>query len=95
MATVTDSLLVSTFFNIHLTVCSVDKNKPLDGEVIFHLHPTFHNPVRKVKVKEGKAQLDLLAYGAFTVGVSCDNGNTKLELDLAELPKVPKVSIEN
>jgi hypothetical protein len=67
----------------------------LAGEAIFHLHPTFHNHVRKVKVKDGKAQLDLLAYGSFTVGVSCDNGNTQLELDLAELPQVPKVFREN
>jgi len=95
LATVTDSLLVTSFFNIHLTVCSLDKNKPLEGEVVFYLHPTFHNPVRKIKVKEGKAQLDLLSYGSFTVGVSCDDGNTLLELDLAELPKVSKRFKEN
>jgi hypothetical protein len=29
--------------------------------------------------------------GAFTVGVAADDGNTRLELDLAQLPDAPEM----
>lgn len=89
-AIVKESSIISGFFNIHLEVRSTDKNI-LTGEVIFHIHPTFPNPERIMYAKNGVAQLDLLSYGSFTVGVECDNRTTQLELDLAELADVPNL----
>jgi hypothetical protein len=63
--------------------------KPLTGVVTFHLHPTFKKTVAPVLAKENKAELELVAWGAFTVGVSCDDGGTELELDLATIPDAP------
>ncbi|HMV10883.1 MAG TPA: hypothetical protein PK325_03085 [Cyclobacteriaceae bacterium] len=64
--------------------------KPLTGEVVFHLHPSFPNPVMPVPVVNGMAKLRLVAWGAFTVGVETDNGANQLELDLATLPDAPQ-----
>lgn len=81
------------WYSISLVVESVDDKRPLKGPVYFHLHHTFRNPVQRV-VPAGKkplrAELQLWAYGAFTVGVSADGGKTHLELDLAKLEKAPK-----
>jgi hypothetical protein len=79
------------WFNVYLEVISTDANKPLIGEVVFHLHPSFPNDVEKVNAENNIAALNLVAWGAFTVGVECDGGQTKLELDLAELPDAPHV----
>jgi hypothetical protein len=71
---------------VHLTVSSTDPNRPLDGTVVFHLHPTFKEQHNSVPVgPEGRAELDLLSAGVFTVGVDVDDGNTKLELDLSRI----------
>ena len=71
---------------ISLTVMSTDPTKPLTGKVQFFLHPTYQNYLPEIAVQEGKATLNLMSYGAFTVGVQCDEGATSLELDLAQLP---------
>lgn len=89
-ARVVRSSLLPELFNIHLEVFSTNQRNPLKGQVVFHLHPTFFNPERTVKVQNGRAELDLVAYGSFTVGVECDNRRTTLELDLAELEGVPQ-----
>jgi hypothetical protein len=54
----------------------------LMGPVLFYLHPTFPHATIERRSVEGKASLTLEAYGAFTVGVECDGGRTRLELDL-------------
>jgi hypothetical protein len=73
------------FFNITLEVRSVDKSKPLTGNVKFFLHPTFSNPTPIVPVdKNGVARLTTVAYGAFTVGAETEDG-TRLELDLTQV----------
>ena len=77
-------------YDIHLVVQSTDKTKPLTGSVTFYLHDSFVRPVRHVSVEHGIAELSLLAYGAFTVGAIADDGQTMLELDLAEDPRFPK-----
>ena len=65
--------------------------KPLMGTVTFYLHDTFDQPVQTVAVsKEGVARLEVSAYGAFTVGAVADEGETLLELDLAEVAEFPK-----
>ena len=71
---------------ISMTVTSTDAKKPLTGKVQYFLHPTFQNCMPEVNVVDGKALLRLISYGAFTVGVLCDNEATKLELDLAQIP---------
>lgn len=64
-----------------------DAGAPLEGEVIFHLHQTFHPRVQPVPVQNGRAVLKIVsAYGAFTVGAQADGRATALELDLARTP---------
>ncbi|MFN8280758.1 MAG: pYEATS domain-containing protein [Saprospiraceae bacterium] len=84
----------STLFKVMLIVASTNSAKPLIGKVTFHLHPTFIKPVRTMLAENGIAQLHLMAYGAFTVGVMTEDG-TKLELDLAEDRSFPEVFREN
>jgi hypothetical protein len=52
------------------------------------LHNTFHNQNPLVLVEDNEAVLTLLAVGSFTVGAETDNGATKLELDLVDVPGV-------
>ncbi len=63
---------------------------PLKGKVIFHVHPTFPRSKYEVEAHNGEAILKLKAYGAFTVGVECDDKKTRLELDLAEQEELPE-----
>lgn len=79
-------------YKVKLQVISTNpKNNPLkNGEmVLFALHNTFGDPPFKlVKVEKQAAELNFYCYGSFTVGAFADEGNTELELDLAELPNV-------
>jgi hypothetical protein len=84
------SLSTLGIYRIKLKVYSTDTINPLNGEVLFFLHNTFERDVRSVPVKDGVARLDLLSYGAFTVGAIADNGETFLELDLALDERFPK-----
>lgn len=81
----------SGMYSIRLTVSSLHPDtNPLKGAVQFFLHPTFSNSKPVVTVgPNGVAELNLRAWGAFTVGAVADNGQTKLELDLAELKTAP------
>jgi hypothetical protein len=73
--------------NVLLRVHSTESARPLKGEVTFHLHPTFgRGSVYSVPVKEGKAEDSITSWGRFTVGALADEGKTKLELDLADVP---------
>jgi hypothetical protein len=87
-AKVTPSALREDWFDVTITVESTDRKRPLQGTVLFHLHPTFRTP-RLRPVIDGKATLRLVAWGAFTVGVQADGGSTQLELDLARVPDAP------
>lgn len=78
-------------YSIRLTVGSLHpQTNPLTGSVQFFLHPTFNNdrPIATVG-PYGVAELNLKAWGAFTVGALADNGKTKLELDLSTLETAP------
>lgn len=79
--------LGNSWFEINLQVYGTG----LEGEVAFHLHPTFTPSVITVTASQGTAQLKLQAWGAFTVGAIADEGRTFLELDLASLPDAPTV----
>lgn len=78
-------------YAIRLKVSSLHPDpNPLKGAVQFFLHPTFNNEKPVVTVgPNGVAELNLKAWGAFTVGAIADDGQTKLELDLSELETAP------
>ncbi len=81
--------LSETWYRIVLAVQSKDGSS-LEKDVNFHLHPTFGSRINCVKPVDGKATLEIHAWGAFTVGAETDDGKTRLELDLAELESAPK-----
>ena len=85
------------WFKIDITVASTDpETAPLRGGVQFFLHDTFRSDRPVVSVNgQGDARLTLYAYGAFTVGALCDDGATRLELDLAGVPGAPTEFREN
>lgn len=87
-ATVESMRGTNGYFRVHLEVKATG-GAALDKAVTFHIHPTFKNAVLERVPVKGLATLDLVSWGAFTVGVVTDEGKTKLELDLAELPGVP------
>ncbi len=91
-ATVTKSDDSGTPYLVELRVRSTDpRSYPLRGNVQFFLHPTFSNDRPVVTVgPSGAARLTLRAWGAFTVGAVADDGKTRLELDLQNLPDAPQ-----
>lgn len=56
------------WFSVTLRVESTDAARPLAGQVVFYLHPSFRRPERSGAVTNGKATLRILSYGAFTAG---------------------------
>lgn len=72
---------------VRLAVSSTPGSPPLDGDVQFFLHPTFANPKPRVPVVDGQATIAVTSWGAFTVGALVDQGETRLELDLAKHPE--------
>lgn len=89
-ATVTETS--PDWFTIVLEVAPVVRGRSLTGNVVFHLHDSFANPVKSKKPNaQGRARLKLSAYGAFTVGALVTQDDTRLELDLAEIESAPEV----
>lgn len=82
----------SGLYAIHLTVRPLHpETNPLRGVIQFFLHQTFKDDKPVVTVgPNGMAELNLKAWGAFTVGAIADGGQTKLELDLSELETAPE-----
>jgi hypothetical protein len=75
--------------DVRLTVGS---DPPTNADVTFYLHPSFNVRERTVHTVNGVAELKIVAWGAFTVGVKVqepDKEPTFLELDLAEVPGAP------
>jgi hypothetical protein len=71
---------------IHISVSSTNAKEPLTGKVRFYLHPTFGRWKKyDVTVKNGVAEDDITSWGAFTIGVEADGGETRLELDLSDV----------
>jgi hypothetical protein len=70
------------WYRIRLWVTSTSETKPLKGKVRFFIHPSFGASKPFVDVVGGIAELRLKAWGAFTVGVLADEGQTQLEYDL-------------
>ncbi|MCL9804437.1 hypothetical protein NAT51_02820 [Flavobacterium amniphilum] len=90
-ATVRETSYDKELFVVDIEVTSTNPDNPLTGEVTFFLHPSFPSEVETIKVIDGKAVNKLISYGAFTVGVETDNGTIQLELDLSQIPDVPKL----
>jgi hypothetical protein len=77
----------SSMCSINIEVKSIDKDKPLTGKVRIYLHPTFGKwQVHDLNVINGIAQESFESYGVFTIGAETDGGNTRLELDLSDVP---------
>ncbi len=74
---------------VTLRVRALPGEPAIEGAVVFHLHPTFNQPVVRVQVLDGVAETRIIAAGAFTVGALVESDGTRLELDLAELPNIP------
>ncbi|WP_437313490.1 SAV_2336 N-terminal domain-related protein [Sorangium sp. So ce385] len=72
---------------VRLVVEGMPGAPQLEGDVVFHLHPTFARTEERIAVKRGRAVLTLLVWGWFVVGAECDEGRTRLELDLGDVPK--------
>jgi len=89
-----DKSLVPGFYNVKIWVETTNPDRPLTDDVIFYIHDSF-NPsvytIKSIEFKDGKAMDDTItAFGAFTVGAIADQGQTLLELDLADQPEFPK-----
>jgi hypothetical protein len=82
----------SQFFELVLEVKAVTPERAAElagTTAVYFLHPTFGERPRSVSFgSDGRAPLQLYAYGAFTVGVLLQDG-TKLELNLATIPNAP------
>lgn len=91
-ATVIPADTKGEWFYVTLRVQSTDPgHHPLKGAVQFYLHPSFRESKPVVPVINEQAELNLRAWGAFTVGAITEE-QTTLELDLAEL-KNPELAI--
>jgi hypothetical protein len=73
----------SAYYNVAILIESTNISKPLTGIVHLKLHPTYIPIDRTVNVVQGIAELNIISYGTFTVGIIADDGKTMLELDLA------------
>jgi hypothetical protein len=73
---------------INLTVAPTLGGRPIDTPVTFHLHPSFApNDIQTLSPgSSGSVSLQVISYGAFTVGVETDAGSTQLEFNLASAP---------
>lgn len=72
------------WFEIRMRVESTDPARPLIEKVRFHLHQSFGRRVVTVSPKDGVAELERVAYGAFTVGAEVEGEpETYLELDMS------------
>ena len=58
-------------------------------KVQFYLHDSFHPQLRETSFRGGVAQLQVLAWGGFTVGAWLPMAGVELELNLAKLPQAP------
>lgn len=81
---------IKGWYNLTYKVVAKDPSKTkLEGQVRFHLHPTFKPDVETVDVINGVAKLNKIAWGAFTIGVEILSTGAKLELDLKDETDLP------
>lgn len=75
-----------------ITRISLAATGPLQeqAEVIFCLHDSFKPQTRVARAHEGRAAIEVAAWGGFTVGVWLADDGVELELDLAKIRGAPK-----
>lgn len=79
------------FFTVRLLLIS-DNAARAGQTATFYLHPTFGPDPKKVAFgTDGRAALEVVAFGAFTVGVLLEDG-AKLELNLATVDNKPETA---
>jgi hypothetical protein len=83
------SAIDDTNYNVKLIVKTTSEDAPLVGLVYFFIHDTYDSSVLTVEAFNNEAICEIESYEAFTVGAVCDEGKTKLELDLNQEPNVP------
>ncbi len=90
-ATIEPAVGSSEMFTVDLRVQSTSQTSALpEGTAVrFHLHPTFTPVIVDVSVMNGVAAIRRLAWGAFTVGATFRDDETRLELDLSTLASAP------
>lgn len=90
-AKITQAEALTEYYNVHLSVVCTDLSMKMECPVCFYLHDSFRPDMIPVVPSNNEATLDLLSYGAFTVGAvtEVEGQEIKLELDLAELGDVP------
>lgn len=96
--TATVKKLRKFWYKINITVKSTNTERPLESPVLLYVHDTFQYRNNRIilDVEDNSvAKEELRAVGSFTVGAVCDNGDTILELDLAELPGVDQEFKDN
>jgi hypothetical protein len=73
----------SDWYDVRVEVMALPEAPALRGPVRAHLHDSFVESVVELPLHKRRAQLDIVAWGSFTIGIECDRGETHLELDLA------------
>ncbi|WP_153397668.1 YEATS-associated helix-containing protein [Chryseobacterium vaccae] len=84
-----DSYIIPGFLNLTIKV-SADEGE-LTSDVYLFLHNSFARSIIHLE-GYGKKEVEykIPSYGAFTIGAILDNGDTLLELDIAELKNFPE-----
>lgn len=83
-------------FSITLSVRATEPGAaPLEGDVVFFLHHTLPECIRRVPVRDGEATLMILSAGSFIAGAALAGGKIRLSLNLAELPGVSMTFRQN
>jgi hypothetical protein len=81
---------VNQLFKVTIQVEDIEE---ATGACVVALHSTFKSPIKPLVMENGKAELSVIAYGAFTVGalvmVSGVDDPVMLELDLSDLESAP------
>jgi hypothetical protein len=97
MSAVVTPFYTSGLYKVVIQVESTNTQNPIkDGEtILFSLHQSFTDPYKLVTVKNGIARLEVISYGAFTVGALIHGENIELELDLAHVSGAPSEFREN
>lgn len=75
--------------NVYRVILTLTNHNKQGGRAAFLLHDSFNNRIRYEPVLKGKAQIEVTAYEAFTVGAYTED-DTMLELDLNEQTGYPK-----
>jgi hypothetical protein len=89
-AAVTANNALDGFYNVVVTIENVD-GKPLQKPVAIFVHDSYgfpHDVIYLTPNQHGKAEVELTAFEAFTIGALAADG-TELEIDLNDQPNYP------